>query len=138
MSKDPMDTLFPEEEVELGGEKFNISPFTFGQIPKVVKRLKNVAGVLDQEDFGSITSMMELLIQGGDDIIELVALVLKKDKEWVEELNQEDAIKAISIIITSNHDFFVKRILPIVTATMDRLEMRMDLGQKIGLSQSKK
>lgn len=131
MSKE-LDTLFPESEIVLGGETIKVSPFRFGQFPQVIKKMRGVASAMDGDDFGSIASIVDLIALGGDDILDLVSIALKKDREWVDELTPEDGAKAISIVIESNYDFFELRVLPVISSTMERL------SKKKGKSQSKK
>jgi hypothetical protein len=102
MSED-LKALFPGQEVDAGGEKFIISPFAFGQLPKVAKCFASIKGVIEGGDLIQIASA------GGEDLLELLCLAVGKPRKWFDTLPSDEGLALMAAVIQSNRDFFVQR-----------------------------
>jgi hypothetical protein len=120
-----LNTLFPSAEIEVQGELLSISPFTFGQLPRVLKLTKSFYaevqpffdGTSDQTE-----AVMHVLAVGGDDLIELIALGIKKPVSYFETLQIDDGIRVATTFLEVNLSFFAQRVLPQIKLSMGTLQ----------------
>src|SRR5580765_8276256 len=77
---DDLKALFPGQDVIAGGEKFTVTPFKFGQLPRVSKCLAAIAGNLKGGN------LVEIAAAGGEELIELVSLAVAKPRAWFDGL----------------------------------------------------
>ncbi len=122
--------LFPGREISAGGETFTLSPFKFGQLPTATRLLKPVAGALSAGGVFSIQNVagetqfllasdwplkvVELIADGGEDVLKFVAFASGKPIEWVNGLDADEGIALAKAVLEVNADFFVRRVLPLL------------------------
>ena len=125
-----LETLFPGREISAGGETLTLSPFKFGQLPTATRLLKPVASALSAGGVFSIQSVggeaqfllasdwplkvVELVADGGEDVLKFVAFAAGKPLEWVNGLDADDGIALAKAVLEVNADFFVRRVLPLL------------------------
>jgi hypothetical protein len=100
--------LFPGQEVVAGGETIKVSPFAFGQLPKVAKCFASIKDVIEGGDLIVIASV------GGEDLIELLCLAAKKARSWFDTLPADEGLALMAAVIQVNRDFFVQRMSPVL------------------------
>lgn len=120
-------TLFPGKEVTLStGETITIKPFTFGQLPKALKLSQKIGQALaDSYNAGklsdakvAVSAAIEVLAEGGEEIIELVGLATGKPRAWFDTVPGEDTLDILNAFIEVNKDFFTQKVLPKVMGLM--------------------
>jgi hypothetical protein len=80
--------------VEAGGETFTIRPFGFGQLPFVAARLSGPFMALAGS--GRKTFQLdELVANGGDGMMDVLAVAIKKDRAWLDELDDYEGGKRL-------------------------------------------
>lgn len=123
-------TIFPATEITLtSGEVLSIKPLTFGQLPKAVEltnKLGSTLANLDPSTFNDnqslAQSMFQLISLSAEDFVQLLAFVLKKPREWFDELPTQDGI-AISIqFLEVNIGFFTQHVRPVLMKEGARLK----------------
>jgi hypothetical protein len=121
-----LNTLFPDVELTVQGEVLTIRPFTFGQLPKVLKLTKSFYNDIQpffEESQGNEAELtMKAMSVGGDDLIELIALGIKKPREWFDSLQIDDGIRVATAFLEVNLSFFAQRVLPEVKTAMSKLQ----------------
>jgi hypothetical protein len=129
MSED-LKALFPGQEVEVAGETITVLPLFFGQYPQAVKLLKPVAeslsssGIIKFVQTGPDVNfkiakdwallLPEIMIEGGEAIIQFLAFAISKPRPWFDKLPADDGLKLAQAVFSANADFFVKRIRPLL------------------------
>lgn len=124
---DELDALFPARELTVNSETLTIAPFFFGQLPKAVKLMRPLAEALqstnvvsvDAEGGVSLASDWPLKIpaivaDGGDALLDLLAFVVKKPRDWFDTLGVDDGVTLTRAAFEVNRDFFVKKIVPLL------------------------
>lgn len=100
----------PTATVTLAGEAFTVRPFTFGQLPFVTKKLASIAGSLGPEQFANIPL---LIAEGGEDILEVLALAIKKPRSYFDTLDDHaGGIELLAAVIAVNKELFAKNLQP--------------------------
>lgn len=122
--------LFPGKELNLStGEQLIIKPFTFGQLPKALSLASKISFILAEmynegkfEDKKKISqNLMQVLSQGGEDLIQLIALGVDKPREWFDGLPGDDGINVMVAFLEVNIDFFTQRMMPQLLAQVEKL-----------------
>ena len=124
-------TLFPNNTVETSSGVVTVKPFTFGQLPLVLKKARTIyGGVSHLLDNGSNEAavVLEIMAVGGDDLIDLVCLSTGKDRAFFDDLQMDEGVKVVSSFLEVNLSFFVQRVLPQFKEAMAKLQAAT--GQK--------
>jgi hypothetical protein len=79
---------------------------------------------------GTIEAVTVLLNEGGDSLMELVKLAVRKDQEWLESLDYAEGLEVVLAIIEVNLDFFKKRLTPLMTTRLAALTARNKVKPK--------
>lgn len=119
--------LFPGEEVTVKGETFTVKPFTFGQLPRAAQLVAGLSRALANSgiimltggaDFAIAenwtTKIVNILAEGGEDLLAFIGFVISKDRAWFDDLDIEEGIRLTKAVLQVNIDFFVQRVLPLM------------------------
>ncbi len=107
--------------VEVQGEAFKISNFKFLEGLKVIKILKDHPNAIpfdlfdmdkEKETDNMLKIIMEAIVESGDVVTEILQLHLKKDDEWMEQLEFDNVVDLTLAIVKANKDFFTQTLLP--------------------------
>ena len=118
---DETEVLFEtRKEFTIKGEKISVRPFSFGELPIVLKLLKNVGSyfAVHQKNgtLKSIDGMMEIMAVGGENLMQALALNIGKPREWLNDISPEDGVQMTEEFLFMNLNFFTKRVLPAIKA----------------------
>lgn len=102
--------IFPGKEITVAGEQIQVMPIKLGQLPKAMALMLKVGTAVSSasgpEDIGVI------IAEGGDELLDLIAVCVKKPRAWVDDLYPDDAAELISTFLEINKGFFVEKVLP--------------------------
>ena len=142
MSND-LDTLFPGQDVTVAGQTITVKPLTFGQLPKATKLLQPVIKALrasgaiganptsdtekpegapgkgDRLAIDFISSWVDTVAAGGEDLLALVGYAIDKPRDWFDALSMDDGVALVRAVVEVNGDFFGRRVLPMLIAQED-------------------
>lgn len=113
--------------VEVQGEPYKIRNFRFLEGLKVVNILKQHPNAIPFDLFGMdentqtdemIKVVMEAIAQAGDVIAEILKLHLKKDDQWMEQLEFDEVVKLTLAVVKANVDFFQETLLPLIPTSI--------------------
>ncbi len=113
MSEDTK-VLFPGQAITLSsGEEITIVPFTFVEcMTSAAKHARSFAGSL------TTGNVLDIIADGGEDVLKLVQVSVKKPKEWWDALPPDDGLALTAAVLTVNRDFFYKRLQAPLEALM--------------------
>jgi hypothetical protein len=122
---DQLEVLFPTgKEITLQGSTYVIKPFTFGQLPKVIKAITKAAKSVEDLKLDGSTIKPEvaltILSESGEDLINLLAEFIKVERTFIEDLQMDEAINLITAFFEVNADFFTKKVLPILVEALKK------------------
>lgn len=124
-----LEILFPTgKEITIRELVYIIKPFKLGQIPKVLKSINpiiNLFGQLVGQERNKLEVITGILTNGGENILELIGLATNQPMEWVNDLELDEGIELLTGILEVNSDFFIKRVLPILTNGVATLNGQM-------------
>lgn len=120
-----LEILFGGEvgEVEILNKTYKFYPFNVKQTSIVMKKIGVLIPILGNyvDTNGNLnlpeTTLVGIITDSFDSIVEVVAMILKRDVEWVECLDMDTLIKVLIEIIRVNKSFFEKRVKGTVEAT---------------------
>jgi hypothetical protein len=105
-----LEALFPERHIRIGETLVEVKPFRFGHFKKVLEIVERYANVFASEP----NDWVKALLVNGEDAIEALATLtlfcVDRDREWLDELEGEDALDLFFKVFEVNADFFVRRI----------------------------
>ena len=123
--QDQLSILFPEgKEVTIRENVYCIKPFKLGELPKVLKAINPIVGVfagLAQKNANMLEVVTGILSEGGDNILQLMAIATKQPQEFIDELDLDEGIEVLTAVIEVNSDFFFKKALPKMTEMIQKL-----------------
>lgn len=122
MTDTTLQQLFPiGKELTIGDKTLRITPFKLGELPRVFRAVEPITGLV-MEAFGSktnqIASLTKIMVGGGDNILDLIAIGSRQPREWVEQLEADQGIDLLAVVIEVNASFFVQKVLPILNREM--------------------
>lgn len=110
--------IIPETKIELGGETLIVTPIRAGQLPAFIRAVRPVVPCFSQEEI----DFMALIDEGGEHLLDAVALALSKPRAFVDALDAAELIRAVRCMIEVNVDFFIHRLLPEVVAATGKIQ----------------
>ena len=132
--KNELDVLLPEADVTINGEKIEIEPFPFTDLPKVIKILTKIGGgifgmfanntlkfkengnpLITPELFECIGEMVE---DHFPEVVELIAIYTGRSADFYMDrkngITGEDGLVLFTMIIERNYSFFMKRLASVI------------------------
>lgn len=128
---DPYDVITPPERgVSIAEHTFTLRPLTIGQIPPLMRALKQISGGLESGslpfDIGNLDAAqtVALFADHGEAMIDIVTIASGQPLEVIAAGTIDEFIDLFAQIIEVNHDFFVQRVLPQFLATLQRVRAK--------------
>ncbi len=121
---DDLKVLFPGIEITVGGEALTVKPFAFGLLPKVIKLVRKVAEGLK----GPTVDILQIMEDGGDDLMALIALATGKPRAWVDALPLDEGVLLTSTVLEVNRDVFTKAVVPRLSGLLNALGLEPSTG----------
>lgn len=126
---DDLKVMFPDGiKVTVKGEEFHLMPIGLGKYSKVITIIKKMLGdagakpylenISDENNKGK---MISFIFDNFDMFIELSACIIGKNVEFFDDVMPDEGVNLIEAIIKVNADFFLKRVLPLVTQKIETL-----------------
>ena len=102
--------------VEIGGERLDITPLKVGEIPLFARAVQPVA-----ENLSASPDWLALLAWQGEAIIDALSIAARRPRDWVANLDPDEAVRLAEAVFEVNADFFIRRLRPVVTAASARI-----------------
>lgn len=120
--------LLPDEAKIIKTSKGDVEIKTLEtrQIRAAVKQLAKVRHLLGK-NLESL-DVKDLFIEQADTIIALVAIMSDKSEEFIDSLPFDEAVIVATAVLETNVDFFIQKVLPLLTALVEKLTDAMGRG----------
>jgi hypothetical protein len=107
--------LFPDIELEAGGEKITVRELRFGEqlkhhalLVRLGEALKPTLSVAEDD---ALTIIMDALSREMETVMQLVAICTGKSPSFIESLSGSDGEGLLMAWWAANHAFFIRRLL---------------------------
>jgi len=118
--------LFPDgKTLEIAGESLTVGKMKLRQIIKATGLMSNVFDLVHEMykvDAIDVNLIFKLFALHGDDMLEFLAIVLDKDRTYVDELDLDDAVELMIAVAEVNMDFFAQKLMPLVNNRLGDLK----------------
>lgn len=103
--------------VDVGGERISITPIKTRELPAMMRAAGPILAEIQRGD------IMAALTANADSLISAVAVGARLDRTWVDGLDVDDLVVLAGAVVESNADFFVRRVMPILTAAIESVTL---------------
>jgi hypothetical protein len=92
-----------------------IEPVRVRDLPRFLRAIEPIAAELAAGDLAAA------MMRHADGLIEATAIGARVERAWLEEQTPDVLATLAARVLEVNADFFLRRVLPVVTAAADRL-----------------
>lgn len=117
-------------EVRAGGETFQIKRFGMRKLKFAMAHTAFIMYLVTELEKADLDPF-ELLLQGGDAALDLLALASGKPLEWFDELDPVEAANLLMAVAEVNLDFFVNALKPAAAQMKARVAVMMQQAAKL-------
>lgn len=100
-------------KVDVAGERLCILPIKTRELPPMMKAVAPILGEIQNGD------ILGALAANADSLVAAVAIGSRKDRAWVDDLEIDDLVALAGAVMEANADFFVNRVLPVLTRAVE-------------------
>lgn len=102
--------------VQLSCGALELTPVRLGELPHLLGVVQPFADAISAEP-----DWLDLLARHGNGVLELLALTTRRERAWIDDLSLDDAVQLAAAVFEVNADFFVRRVVPGIARSADRL-----------------
>ena len=107
--------------VEISGEHIDLTPLKVGEVPAFARAVQPIAASLSASP-----DWLALMAEHGEAAIAAIAVATRRPVEWVAGLDLDEAVRLAEAVFGVNADFFIRRLLPIVTQAAARIGQTLE------------
>lgn len=107
--------------IEIAGERIELTPLKVGEVPAFARAVQPIAAGLSASP-----DWLALLAEHGEAVIAAIAIATRRPVEWVAGLDLDEAVRLAEAVFGVNADFFIRRLLPIVTQAAARIGQTLE------------
>ena len=107
--------------VEIAGERIDLTPLKVGEVPAFARAVQPIAASLSASP-----DWLALMAEHGEAAIAAIAVATRRPVEWVAGLDLDEAVRLAEAVFGVNADFFIRRLLPIVTQAAARIGQTLE------------
>lgn len=108
------------ESMILRGESLDITPLKVGELPAFARAVRSLAAKISTDP-----DWLRLLSEDGEAVILALAIACRRTPDWVAILALDEAIVLAEAVFGANADFFIRRVLPVLTDKSTRVGHRI-------------
>jgi len=124
MTNDELDILDPPAtSVVYRGKLLDLKPLTIGAVPPILRLARpaidevlNLEKIPDEATGELVDFTITMIDRHGEALFTAVALAIGREREWVEGGDISEFIDLVRALVAVNRDFFVQRLLPLLSA----------------------
>lgn len=107
-------------QLNIASETLLITPLRVGELPSFARAIAPIA-----RQIGAEPNWWNLLSQDGDAVIESLAIASRKPRDWVAALSLDEGVALAELVFEANVDFFIQRVVPLLTDASLRIQQRL-------------
>lgn len=121
MANDPYAALPPvPTSIVIGGETLDITPIKVGELPVFARAVQPVAVHLSASP-----DWLAIIASHGEALIDAMSIAIRRPREWVAGLDLDEALRLAHAVFEVNADFFLRRLMPVITDAAGRIGQRI-------------
>ena len=122
MGKDPFAALPPvPDAIEIAGDRIDLTPLKVGEVQAFARAVQPIVASLSASP-----DWLALMAEHGEAAIAAIAVATRRPVEWVAGLDLDEAVRLAEAVFGVNADFFIRRLLPIVTQAAARIGQTLE------------
>lgn len=106
-----------KKSLVINGENIEISPLYLGEFPLMFKAIKPFV-----DKIGADPDWISLMVDHGEDLLEALSIASRRPREWVNNLELDNAMMLASLIFEVNADFFIRRVVPSINTMTENMK----------------
>ena len=114
----------PSITVMFQGHPLEIRPLTVGQLPAMMRALRDVEMPTSLDAHRLASQLPGLIADNGEAIIQAAVIASGEARAVVESAALDEFVELVAAVIEINSDFFVRTLLPTMTLQVARLRQR--------------
>lgn len=131
-----LDAVIPSSgKLTIGGKELVIRQLKVGAVPTVLRAVQPIAGLLMNTE--TKVDFTQMFMLHSDECLNLLSILCGEDRDWVDNLEIDEAITLFNALLEVNLDFFVRRVLPLLSGALEKLTNNMTEQAKRGPITSK-
>jgi hypothetical protein len=122
-----LSVLIPDPVVVMvKDESITVRQMKMKQLPKIMKVVAPYYGKLKEsqekakKDKGEL-DLLGIVMEYFDPVADTVAILVEKDREWVDDLDIDEMVRLLEVVIEVNVDFFIQKVLPSLSRLVKEL-----------------
>lgn len=114
-----LDVLVPEgKRISIGGEDLTILPIKLKHLPVILKALRTFIDTAKTDAGVEKQDWLNIFAEHSDTLLEAMAIATGKPLSWVGDLDIDEGIEIATAVWEVNQNFFVDRVLPMLTRVL--------------------
>lgn len=142
-----LDTLFPEpREIDVtiwkdgrpvGKESVLVCFVLMSQTTKALKFIAPYISIIRNEmdrvrtDKGASLDLNSVVLQFGDEVVQLIAILTNRDYEFLQSLAPSDVLRILTACVEVNIDFFIRVLRPLLSEVTARLSSNSKVSETL-------
>lgn len=125
----------PVIEVVVGGEVITVTPIKVRELMAFAQAVSPILKMLNEadQDWAGL-NVSTLLMNHTEAVIRTVAIGIRRDIEFINDLGIDELVKLSNAVIEVNVDFFIQRVLPAIRQGFGRIASMAESSQAGGQS----
>lgn len=119
-----LESVFPQgADLSVAGEALTVKPLKVGQLPTFLRAISPVMPHLS----GDI-DWLTVFGEHGGALLSAIAIAVGKPRDWVDDLNPDEAVLLAAKVIEVNADFFTRNVMPKLSGLFAQIEHATPAG----------
>lgn len=124
-----LDKIIPQPNiVTVGGKSIEVKTMKVKQLSATIKAIQPFAAAFKAGQ-GQV-DMSDIVMNNTDNVVDLVSILTGESKEFVEDLGIDELIIVFTRLVEVNLDFFIQKVLPLLSGAMGRLTVGLPSAAK--------
>ena len=119
-----LESVFPQgADLSVAGEALTGTPLKVGHVPTFLRAISPVMPHLS----GDI-DWLTVFGEHGGALLSAIAIAVGKSRDWVDDLNPDEAVLLAAKVIEVNADFFTRNVMPKLSGLFAQIEHATPAG----------
>ena len=113
------------KKLVIAGEEVDVSPLKLGEIVRIGAALKAIKSHFNQDKKVSEIALELLTSDDANYVLDALAVLIRKNREWVDNLSLDEAVEVLAAVLGNNVDVFQKKVIPAILQFSNRVQAQV-------------